>query len=103
MIEQGREARDELTKEFKRLRREHYTNLKDVEQMMVSFRQLSSKVQFTTDRIGLNDQALASVFKILRLNYALEEQDEMDRQSIILMGFTGANKNDKSLEEWKYQ
>ena len=31
MIEQGREARDELTKEFKRLRREHYTNLKDVE------------------------------------------------------------------------
>ena len=33
MIGQGIEARDLLQKEFKRLRREHYGNLKDIEQI----------------------------------------------------------------------
>jgi len=37
MISEGRETRDWLLKEFKRLRREHYGNLKDIEQILVSF------------------------------------------------------------------
>ena len=37
MIEQAKETKDILQKEFKRLRREHYGNLKDIEQILVSF------------------------------------------------------------------
>ena len=37
MIVQARETKDWLTKEFKRLRREHFGNLKDIEQIMLSF------------------------------------------------------------------
>ena len=37
MIAQARETKDWLTKEFKRLRREHYGNLKDIEQILMSF------------------------------------------------------------------
>ena len=50
MIEQANETKDWLTKEFKRLRREHYGNLKDIEQILVSFDQMSGKVKNVTDR-----------------------------------------------------
>ena len=55
MIGEARETKDWLQKEFKRLRREHYGNLKDIEQILLSFDQLSSKVSNVTDRQGLND------------------------------------------------
>ena len=50
MIAEAKETRDWLQKEFKRLRREHYGNLKDIEQILVSFDQLSAKVHNVTDR-----------------------------------------------------
>ena len=50
MISEARETRDWLLKEFKRLRREHYGNLKDIEQILVSVEQLSGKIQNVTDR-----------------------------------------------------
>ena len=55
MIGEARETRDELQKEFKRLRREHYGNLKDIEQILLSFDQLSGRVKNVIDRQGLND------------------------------------------------
>ena len=72
MIAEARETRDWLLKEFKRLRREHYGNLKDIEQILVSVEQLSGKVQNVTDRQGLNDHAMASLFKVMKLDYALD-------------------------------
>lgn len=50
MIAQARETKDWLTKEFKRLRREHYGNLKDIEQILLSFDQLSGKVVVVTEK-----------------------------------------------------
>lgn len=72
MIGEARETRDSLQKEFKRLRREHYGNLKDIEQILLSFDQLSGRVKNVIDRQGLNDQAMASIFKVMRLDYALD-------------------------------
>ena len=50
-----------------------------------------------TDRQGLNDQAMASIFKVMKLDFALDAQDEVDRRSLNLMGLTntsqGANVN----------
>ena len=79
MIGEARETRDWLQKEFKRLRREHYGNLKDIEQILMSFDQLSGRVKNVIDRQGLNDQAMASIFKVMRLDFALDAQDEADR------------------------
>ena len=50
MIAQARESRDNMLTEYKRLRREHYGNLKDIEQILVSFDQLSAKAKSANDR-----------------------------------------------------
>lgn len=44
MIGEARETKDWLGKEFKRLRREHYGNLQDIRQILLSFDQISSRV-----------------------------------------------------------
>lgn len=36
----------------------------------------------------LTDAALATIFKLLRIQYALGHQDERDKQNIFLAGFT---------------
>lgn len=36
----------------------------------------------------MNDQAMASIFKVMKLDHALDAQDEVDRQSLNLMGMT---------------
>ena len=36
---------------------------------------------------------MASIFKIMRLDHALSEQDELDKQSLYLMGLTGTNQS----------
>ena len=50
LIESAKETQDGMAKEFKRLRREHYGNLKDVQQILVGFNQLQAKVQVVTDQ-----------------------------------------------------
>ena len=77
-----------LHKELKRLRREHLSNLKDIEQITHKSDQHSKKLNNVCDRQGLNDQAMASVFKIMKLDHAMGTQDESDRQKIYLMGLT---------------
>ena len=102
MIGKACETQDWTQKEFKRLRREHYGNLKDIEQILLSYDQLSGRVKNVIDRQGLNDQAMASIFKIMRLDHALDEQDETDKQSLYLMGLTNSNQGaavDKILDE----
>lgn len=88
MVLEARETRDFLQKEFKRLRREHYSNLKDIEQILLSFDQMSHKVQGVLERQSMNDNAMASIFKIIKLDNALDSQDEKDRLSLNLMGLT---------------
>jgi len=34
----------------------------------------------------LNEAAMATIFKLLRIQYALSHQDEVDKQDIFLMG-----------------
>ena len=102
MIVQARETKDWLTKEFKRLRREHFGNLKDIEQIMLSFDQLSEKVKLVTDKQNLNDNAMASIFKVMKLDFALDSQDEKDRQSLNLLGLTNTYQSqavDKTLND----
>ena len=45
---------------------------------------------------------MASIFKVMRLDHALDEQDETDKQSLYLMGLTNSNQGaavDKILDE----
>jgi len=63
------DMKDELQKELKRLRREHYNNLKDIENVMVKFDQQAHKVNGVSDRQHLNDSAMAAVFKIMKINF----------------------------------
>ena len=67
----------------------------------MSFDQLSGKVKNVTDRQGLNDQAMASIFKVMKLDFALDEQDENDKQNLFLMGLTNTQHNvtDKALKD----
>ena len=55
MIGEARETREEYMKEFKRLRREHYSNLQDIKQILLGFDQLNGRVKNVIDRQGLND------------------------------------------------
>ena len=102
MIGKAREISDANQQEFKRLRREHYGNLKDIEQILLSHDQMSERVKNVIDRQGLNDQAMASIFKIMRLDHALSEQEEIDKKSLYLMGLTNSNQGaaiDKILDD----
>ena len=45
---------------------------------------------------------MASIFKVMKLDYALSSQDEIDRQSLNLMGMTNTVQSqavDKTLQE----
>lgn len=63
--------KETLTKDLKRLRREHYNNLKDLEQIIFKFDEHDQKLKNVVDRQGLNDQAMAAIFKIMKLDYSL--------------------------------
>jgi hypothetical protein len=52
---------------------------------------MSGKVNNVSDRQGLNDKAMASIFKIMKLASALDMQDESDRDKLYLMGMTNTN------------
>ena len=40
----------------------------------------------------MNDQAMASIFKVMKLDHALSAQDEIDRLSLSLLGLTNSEK-----------
>jgi len=55
---------------------------------------MSTKVKTVNETQKLNDQAMASIFKIMKLDYALAAQDEVDRHSLNLMGLTNTGQRD---------
>ena len=91
MLMEADGLKDWLHKELKRLRREHLDNLKDVAQLQQKLEKNVGKVNDVVDRQGLNDQAMASVFKIMKLDHAMSTQDEIDRNKIYLMGLTNTD------------
>lgn len=44
-------------------------------------------------RQNLNDKGMATLFKVNSISAALENQDEIDRQKIYLMGVSNSNKS----------
>jgi len=47
---------------------------------------LQNGVDASDDRLSVSDNAMAVIFKLLRIQYALSHQDELDKQDIFLMG-----------------
>ena len=52
-----------------------------------SVKVLMEKLSLIDKRLSVGDCAMATIFKLLRINYALIHQDEIDKQSIFLAGF----------------
>ena len=48
---------------------------------------LSNKVSEFYSKLVVSEAAMATVFKLLRIQYALAHQDEQDKQNIFLAGF----------------
>lgn len=61
--------------------------------MQIGLGQQSQKINNVLDRQGNNDKAMATMFKIVRLDYALDAQDELDKRGLYLMGLTGTKEN----------
>jgi hypothetical protein len=47
---------------------------------------LASKIDTFDRKLVLTDTSMATIFKLLRIQYALSHQDELDKQEIFLMG-----------------
>jgi hypothetical protein len=47
---------------------------------------LDHAVDRINDRVTISDNSMAVIFKLLRIQYALCHQDELDKQDIFLMG-----------------
>jgi hypothetical protein len=45
----------------------------------------TSQLKSVVERQGLNDQAMAALFKIMKLDHALLSQDEIDKDAVFLM------------------
>jgi len=52
---------------------------------------LASKIDTFDRKLVLTDTSMATIFKLLRIQYALSHQDELDKQEIFLMGARDAN------------
>lgn len=78
--------KDQLEAELKRLRREHLANVKSIETIKELFEANSKKITGVFERQSLNDMAMATMFKVMKINYSLEEQDEKDKKETYLMG-----------------
>ena len=61
--------------------------------MQIGLGQQSQKINNVLDRQGNNDKAMATLFKIMRLDHALDAQDELDKRGLYLMGLTGTREN----------
>lgn len=78
--------KNEMKIELKRLQRQNMETLKDFEEYQVMYDQLVSQISSNDQKQVLNDVCMATIFKLLRIQYALSHQDERDKQDIFLMG-----------------
>jgi len=86
VLETVNSHKEQLESELKRLRREHLANIKTIETCKSLFDANSNKIGGIVERQSLNDMAMATMFKVLKINYSLEEQDEKDKRETYLMG-----------------
>jgi hypothetical protein len=86
MLEDTEDMKAALQTDFKRLRREHISNMTDLEQISVKLGLQTEQLKNVVERQGLNDQAMAAIFKIMKLDHSLLAQDEVDKNSVFLMG-----------------
>lgn len=85
-IESGEEAILQYNNEVKRLKREHFNNLKELEGCQDKLRSAENLLAKVMERQSLNDNGMATLFKINNISAALEYQDEADREKVFLMG-----------------
>lgn len=72
--------------ELKRLQRQNFDTLQNYERYRVMFHSLENKILANEQKQILSDASMATIFKLLRIQYALSHQDEKDKQDIFLMG-----------------
>ena len=85
-MDQQEWIKQELKIELKRLQRQNGETIKDFEHYKKLFDTLSAKIINTEKNQVLSETAMATIFKLLRIQYALSHQDEVDKQDIFLMG-----------------
>ena len=83
--------KESLEAELKRLRREHLNNVGAIDKIKEMFTTNSKKISSVLERQSLNDMAMATMFKVMKIDIALENQDETDKKETYLMGKTNGN------------
>jgi len=58
----------------------------EFEQLFGKFQDVRSRQETVEHRFTIADNSMAIIFKLLRIQYALSHQDEVDKQDIFLMG-----------------
>jgi hypothetical protein len=72
--------------ELKRLQRQNFDTLSGFEGYKQMYERLEQTILANEQKQVLNDTSMATIFKLLRIQYALSHQDEWDKQDIFLMG-----------------
>ena len=86
VLEQQNNVKEKLDGDLKRLRREHLVNLKQIDNIERLFKDNNDKLTNMVERQHMNDLAMATMLKVMKIDYSLEEQDERDRKETFLMG-----------------
>lgn len=61
-------------------------NMKQIDSMEGMFKDNNDKLTGMTERQHMNDLAMATMLKIMKIDYSLEEQDQKDKKDTFLMG-----------------
>jgi hypothetical protein len=60
--------------------------MKQIDNIERMFKDNNDKLTSMTDRQHMNDLAMATMLKVMKIDYSLEEQDEKDKKDTFLMG-----------------
>ena len=75
-----------MRQELKRLQRQDFATTKGLGELQARLEQIQQRQEAIDRNQVLQDNTFAVVFKLLRINYALMHQDELDKQNIFLVG-----------------
>lgn len=78
--------KEEMKIELKRLQRQNFAVNNGFEEQQEFLDSLSCKIDTFEKKLVLTDTSMATIFKLLRIQYALSHQDEVDKQQIFLAG-----------------
>mmetsp|Transcript_29422 Transcript_29422/g.44524 ORF Transcript_29422/g.44524 Transcript_29422/m.44524 type:complete len:116 (-) Transcript_29422:1845-2192(-) len=76
----------EQKNELKRLQRQNFIVSNDYEKKSDKIDLILNQLEDFSKKIILTDTSMATIFKLLRIQYALSHQDEVDRQDMLLFG-----------------